>query len=119
MAEIVPTILTNDISDFRKKYTELFALSHYFKKLHIDFIDGEYIANKTVMPKDLAFLKSSPLTLIAHFMVYKPHLYFQDVKDANFSTVLVQYEAYEKDSDLSDDLNLARSMGMKIGISIN
>src|SRR5438105_7855219 len=54
------------INDFRKKYAELFALTQYFGKLHIDFADGEFVENKTVLPADLDFFKSSPLTLMAH-----------------------------------------------------
>ncbi len=119
MAEIVPAILTNDISDFRKKYAELFALSHYFSKLHVDFIDGEFIHNKTVMPKDVLFLKSSPLTLMAHFMTFEPHKYFEDAKEAGFSWVIMHFEAYKQESELTEAIRLARALGMKVGISIN
>src|SRR5258708_4922665 len=63
MTELIPAILTNDISDFRKKYAELFALSDHFTKLHVDFADGRFVDNKTIMPHDLGFLKSSPFTL--------------------------------------------------------
>lgn len=119
MAEIVPAILTNDISDFRKKYAELFALSHYFSKLHIDFIDDEFIHNKTVMPKDIGFLKSSPLTLMAHFMTLDPQKYFQDAKDAGFSWVIFHFEAFKKESEISEAIKAARKLSLQVGISIN
>jgi ribulose-phosphate 3-epimerase len=119
MAEIVPAILTNDISDFRKKYAELFALSHHFNKLHVDFIDGEFIHNRTVMPKDVEFLKASPLTLMAHFMTLEPHKYFEDAKNSGFAWVIFHYEAYKNESEVEEAIRLAKSLGLKIGISIN
>lgn len=119
MAEIVPAILTNDISDFRKKYAELFALSHYFTKIHIDFIDDVFIRNKTVMPKDLSFLKSSPLTLMAHFMTMSPHEYFQDAKEAGFSWVIVHFEAYKQEAEINEAIRLAHALQLKIGLAIN
>src|SRR3989338_6452088 len=68
MTEIVPTILTNDISDFRKKYAELFAFHEHFKSLHVDFADGVFVETQTIMPKDVLFLARSPLYLIAKFI---------------------------------------------------
>lgn len=119
MAEIIPAILTSDISDFRKRYAELFALSHYFTKLHIDFIDDEFIHNKTVLPEDLQFLKSSPLTLMAHFMTFEPHKYFRDAKDAGFSWIIFHFEAYKKESEIDEAIKLANALNLKTGLSIN
>ena len=119
MAEIVPAILTNDISDFRKRYAELFALSHYFTKLHVDFIDDEFLHNKTVMPKDLGFLKTSSLTLMAHFMTLTPHKYFDDAKEAGFTWVIVHFEAFNKEEELLETIRLAKAMDFKIGVAIN
>ncbi|OGE81450.1 MAG: hypothetical protein A3H72_01275 [Candidatus Doudnabacteria bacterium RIFCSPLOWO2_02_FULL_48_8] len=119
MAEIAPAILSNDVSDFRKKYAELFALNHLFSKLHVDFIDDEFIRNKTVMPKDLVFLKSSPLTLMAHFMALEPQKYFEDAKAVGFSWVIVHHEAYREESELAEAIALAKKIGLKIGIALN
>ncbi|MBX4191427.1 MAG: ribulose-phosphate 3-epimerase [Candidatus Doudnabacteria bacterium] len=119
MAEISPAILTNDISDFRIKYAELFALSHHFRKLHVDFADGQFVNNQTIMPHDLKFLKSSPFILMAHFMTFKPQKYFWDAKKAGFKWVLVHYEAFEDSDELDHVLEHARSMHFKVGIVLN
>jgi ribulose-phosphate 3-epimerase len=119
MTELSPAILTNDISDFRKKYAELFALSHYFKKVHVDFIDDIFIRNKTVMPKDLPFLKTSPLTLIAHFMTVEPQKYFQDAKDAGFTWVIFHYEAFTNESGIDEAIQAARNLQLKVGLAVN
>ena len=95
MTEIVPAILTNDISDFRKKYAELFALGHHFKSLHVDFADGVFVPSQTIMPKDLFFLANSPFNLVAHFMAYHPQNYFRAAEAAGFRTALIHFEAFE------------------------
>lgn len=118
MAEIIPSILTNDISDFRKKYSDYFALSHLFTKLHVDFVDGEFIRNKTLMPKDLKFLKT-PFKLIAHFMMFDPGIYFDDAKQVGFDSVLVHYEAFDQDRDLESTLLRGKDLGFKVGVVIN
>ena len=119
MTEISPTILTNDISDFRKKYAELFALSHYFKKLHIDFIDGKFLPNKTVMPADLTFLKSSPLILVAHFMTLSPQSYFLAAKNSGFKWVIFHLEAFKQDQEIDDAIKQARTLDLKVGLALN
>ena len=119
MAELSPAILTNDVSDFRKKYAELFALSHLFTKLHVDFADGDFVANKTIMPHDLNFMKSSPLTLMAHFMTYKPQRYFWDAKKAGFTWVLVHFEAPDDAAELEHVIDHAKSMHFQVGLVVN
>lgn len=119
MTELSPAILTNDISDFRLKYAQFFALSQYFSKLHVDFIDDLFIHNKTVMPADLMFLRSSPLTLVAHFMTLTPEKYFEDAKNAGFKWVLFHLEAFKNDSEIDPVIEIAKSLGLKPGLVIN
>jgi ribulose-phosphate 3-epimerase len=119
MPEIVPTILSNDISDFRKKYSELLGLAHHFSSLHVDFIDGEYIENKTLLPKDLGFLKSSHLNLIAHFMALRPQRYFLEAKNSGFKTVIAQFEAFANDKDVEFAILEAKKLGLQFGLAIN
>jgi ribulose-phosphate 3-epimerase len=119
MAELSPAILTNDISDFRIKYAELFALSHHFKKLHVDFADGQFVNNQTIMPHDLKFLKSSPFTLMAHFMTFKPQKFFWDAKKAGFKWILVHFEAFDTSEELVHVIEHAKSMRFQVGLVVN
>ncbi|GEM_PF-1397790 len=119
MTEIVPAILTNDLSDFRKKYAELFALSNYFKTLHVDFADGVFVPSQTVMPKDLLFLKNSPLNLVAHFMTYHPQNYFRVAEAAGFGTALIHFEAFSDKKQLEETILFGQHLGLKIGLVIN
>lgn len=118
MSEIIPAILTNDISDFRKKYAELFALSHYFTKLHVDFIDGEFLPNRTVMPDDLPKM-NSPFELMAHFMAYEPDQYFSHAKVLGFKWVIIHYEAFHLKTEIDLAIAAARKLGLKVGMAIN
>jgi ribulose-phosphate 3-epimerase len=119
MVEICPTILSNDLSDFRKKYAELFALSHHLKTLHVDFIDGRFLPNKTLMPADLGFLANSPFILVAHFMTLSPQNYFIDAKDFGFRQVIIHLEAFKRDSEIEETIAQAKRLDLKIGLAIN
>lgn len=118
MAEIVPAILTNDISDFRKKYAELFALRHYFNKLHIDFADS-FVHTRTIMPVDLKFLPASSIDLMAHFMTYGPDRYFEDAKKSGFSWVMFHFEAFNDEKDIEATIAQARDLDLRVGLVIN
>jgi len=119
MTEIAPAILTNDLADFRKKYAELFALSQHFKTLHIDFIDGQFLPNKTLMPADLAFLKTSPFLLTAHLMVKNPQQYFQAAKDSGFECVIFHLETLKTPEEILETIASAKHLGLKPGLSLN
>lgn len=118
MAQIVPAILTSDLSDFRRQYAELFALSHHFRRLHVDFAD-EFVGNQTLMPADLQFLRASPFALDAHFMTKKPRQYFEDAKKAGFVNVLFHFEAMQDDGEIADTIAAAEKLGLRAGIVIN
>jgi ribulose-phosphate 3-epimerase len=93
------------------------ALSHYFTKLHVDFIDGKFLPNRTLMPSDLRFFKS-PFALIAHLMVEDPAQYFEILKQIGFAWAVIPYEAYEP-VELLSVLKIADHMGLRAGISLN
>ncbi len=119
MVEVVPAILTNDVADFKLKYSTLLPLGHNFKKLHIDFIDGEFLEEgKTVMPSDLTFM-NSPFELMGHFMTFRPEKYFEDARKAGFKWVIISYEAFKTDDAVLYAVEKARENGLHIGLSIN
>lgn len=117
MVELVPAILTNDISDFRKKYAELLPLGNYFSKLHIDFIDGKFLPNASIQPDDLKFLKS-PFTLMAHLMAHNPQQYFQTLKEIGFVWAIIQYEAFSDNNAVADALVYGKALWLNMGLAI-
>jgi ribulose-phosphate 3-epimerase len=118
MAEIVPAILSNDPSDFRHKMSRLLPLSHYFNRVHIDFIDGEYLPQKTLIPQYLQFIKP-PYELIAHVMASKPGDYISPLAELGFRTIILQYEATPERTVLVPLLDRITKLGMGCGLAIN
>lgn len=118
MVEIIPAILTNDVFDFRKKYSDLLASGHLFNKLHIDFADGEFVPSKTLMPKDLNFLKPH-FELMGHFMAFYPQDYFEDAKNAGFRWVIFHFEAFQSDDAINSVIEAAVDLGLSPGLAIN
>ena len=118
MAELSPAILTNDLSDFRKQYSELFALSHYFRRLHIDLMDGEFVPGKSLSVSSLDFFKS-PFILSAHFMAYNPKQYFGQAKRAGFDSVLFHFSAFENKEEIGLTIAEANKLNLQTGLVIN
>jgi len=118
MPELIPAILSSDVSDFRKKYAELFALSQYFTKLHVDFVDGRFLPNKTLLPKDLPRM-NSPFELMAHFMTFNPEQYYGDIKALGFKWVIIHYESFHLKTEMDGAIEAARRLGLKVGLAIN
>jgi ribulose-phosphate 3-epimerase len=118
MAELVPAILTNDVNDFRKQYAELFALSHYFKRLHVDFIDGEYLPNKTLTMDQLDFLDSS-FVLGAHFMTLNPKQYFEEAKKIGFEWGLFHLDVFNHEQEILNTIGEAERLGLKTALALN
>jgi ribulose-phosphate 3-epimerase len=118
MTEIVPSILTNDVSDFRKKHADLLAISHLFSSLHIDFADGMFVDSKTILPKDIMFFKS-PFKLTAHLMTLHPEQYFSDLKKLGFLGVLFHVEIFENNDQVREVMDHAWRLELKPGLVLN
>lgn len=118
MAEISPAILTNSQADFRNKYAELLPLAHLFRELHVDFIDGKFLPNTTIQPGDSCRIQA-PFKATAHLMTNNPQQYFAILKNEGYSTVVVHFEAFEDKSQLFSAIQLADTLGLRIGLAIN
>ena len=84
--QIIPAILTNDINEFNDLMS---GLSPKYDRVQIDFIDGEYTNNKTLLP----IQTNTDLKMDAHFMVTENNL-SEYLKDSNkFNRVIIQMES--------------------------
>ncbi|MDP1743272.1 MAG: hypothetical protein Q8L51_00625 [Candidatus Amesbacteria bacterium] len=84
--QIIPAILTNDPEEFENL---MVRISHKYDRVQIDFIDGEYTNNKTILPSQV----SSIFKMDAHLMVVEKNL-LKYLKDRNkFDRVIVQMES--------------------------
>ncbi len=108
---IRPAILTENLDDFEEK---LEKIKNIFSAIQIDFCDGEFVANKTLLPTDLQFLDLS-LEIEAHLMVSKPEDYLEDLAKIKTQTICFHVE-------VSDPLQIIRAIkikGMRPGLAIS
>ena len=90
--QIIPAILTNDIEEFNNL---LARISHKFDRVQIDFIDGEYTKNKTLLPSEV----NSNLKMDAHLMVVEKNLQSYLESLVGFDRIIVQMESISKPED--------------------
>lgn len=85
---IIPAILTNDLEEFDDLMARV-IVSKKFDSVQVDFIDGEYTNNKTLLPNEI----DSNFKMDAHLMVVENNLQ-EYLKYANkFNRVIVQMES--------------------------
>lgn len=92
--QIVPAILSNEsrvVRDWLKILRDL----KKFEKIQIDFIDGEYVDNKTIKPCDLDIMPYLPLVFDAHLMVTQNNVdaYARCCRKVGYDRVIPQVES--------------------------
>ena len=75
-AEILPGILTHTFEEYAARLEMVESSSALWA--HIDFADGQFVPNITVMPHEIMSL-STRLKIEAHLMTYRPERYFSDL----------------------------------------
>lgn len=84
--------------------------------LHIDVMDGHFVPNITIgMPVVKSIKKIASIPLDVHLMIESPEKYIEDFKDAGADIITFHYEAVE---DVCSVINLIKSFGLKVGLSI-
>lgn len=109
--KIIPDILANNIDDYVASMRIARQLTDRF---HIDIIDGVFVDNKTIQPRDIQ--KQIDNKLDVHLMVEDPLYYARESIALNPYTVIVQYESKGK---VKDALELIKKNGFRAGLSIN
>ena len=86
--KIVPAILTNDPEEFENLVARI-AKSKKYDRVQVDFIDGEYANNKTLLPNEV----NSNLKMDAHLMVVEKNLQSYLESLVGFDRIIVQMES--------------------------
>lgn len=107
--EIIPAILTNDLSEFKRSLNEL----SFSKTIQIDFMDGEFVETKSVNPSDLSLNKKSLFE--AHLMVNNPLTYFEVLKSKGFQRVILHKEC----KGFNEALVTANKLNFEICVAFN
>ncbi len=115
MIKISPSILS---ADFTRIYDAVKMLEHAGADyIHCDVMDGSFVPNITFgqyMVRDLR--KATKLPLDVHLMIDNPDKYIEEFAEAGADIITVHEEATRH---LDRSLQLIRSTGKKVGVSLN
>src|SRR5262249_10615826 len=115
MIEIVPSILS---ADFARLADEIVRVERGGAKLlHLDVMDGHFVANITIGPPVVESIrKSTELHLDCHLMIENPERYVETFVHAGANSVSVHYEAARH---LDGCLNAIKKAGAMAGVVLN
>lgn len=88
MVEIIPSILQDNIEDFKKDLEKVWGL---VSRAQVDVIDGVFVPRTTVAIEDLTGMEV-PMQMEAHLMVDKPEKWVERCAQAGFVGIIGQVE---------------------------
>ncbi len=114
--EVIPTLFALDKESFDKKLEKI----KFSKKIHLDFMDSKFVPNKSTSISDMNSILNYPeIEFEIHLMAFEPEQYIGKIKKLNIKKVLIQFEAFETDTELTYSLECFREKELKIYLVIN
>ena len=117
MAILIPAILTKDGDEVEEKIRFLEGIPE-ITEVHIDFEDGRFVPNDTVMPQALFGLKTR-LKIDAHMMVERPQHYFHDLQHLGVSQVDIHYESFKSTDEVLTAVANLKALKLTPAVVIN
>lgn len=115
MIKLAPSILAADFNVLGNQINIIEGTG--VKYLHIDVMDGNYVPGISFgTPVIKSIRKNTKLIFDVHLMVEEPIRMLEDYKEAGADIITVHAEAC---SDLSATVDKIKSMGLKVGVSLN
>ena len=112
---VAPSLLAADFSDLKNEIDKVEKAGAEY--LHLDVMDGAFVPNISFgAPVISAIRKHSNLIFDVHLMIENPDRFIKDFVEAGADIITVHAEATKH---LNRTLQLIKSYGKKVGISLN
>lgn len=114
MIYISPSILSADFANLERdiKLIEVAGADW----VHVDVMDGHFVPNITIgVPVVASIRKVTKLPLDVHLMIENPEKYVEPFAKAGADILTFHYEC---GSDIQKTIDLIKSFGLKVGLSI-
>jgi ribulose-phosphate 3-epimerase len=119
MATIIPAILTGD----KKTFVDLLNTAKDFADVvQIDFMDGDFVSSKSVLPREIFYEDFGDMTYEAHLMVSEKNLssFINGLKNHKpCQKIYIHFEISNKEDVLRTFLNQILDTGKEVGLVIN
>lgn len=112
--KIVPAILTDSVEELNAQIRIARQLTD---RIQIDIIDGEYVDNRTITPRDVHKPIDSKIDL--HLMVNDVSSYIAQCIGLNPYTIIFQFDALKLQRDILGAIDQIHNAGFRAGLALN
>ena len=113
--QISPSILAGDFSNLGSEIKKL--EDGGADMIHVDVMDGHFVPNLTIGPPVIKSLrKYTNLPFDVHLMISPVHKYIKNFSEAGADIITIHPEATK---NIKDSVDLIKSLGKKVGLSLN
>ncbi len=113
--KLAPSILAADFARLGDQVAEADRCGA--DRIHVDVMDGHFVANLSMGPPIIASLRRvTRLPLEAHLMISNPDVFVDEFVQAGTDSFLVHWEG---NNDLSRTVQRIKALGKTVGVAVN
>jgi ribulose-phosphate 3-epimerase len=116
MNQIIPTVFSTNKEKFDERFNKLVKIS---KDIQIDFMDGYFVGNESILLKRLPNLKKYKINFEIHLMAKNPEKYIDEAKKLGFKKIIFHYESLWDNKNCLSLIKKIKSLKMKAFIALS